>query len=102
MDGNVERRARDEILVVQIARLNPWGIAAEASGSFRRRDAHAAEKRMQRNFDAGSEARDHAVFVERNDFHFRIGKIFRQKSAPWSKRIVRVRNRELRAENSYF
>src|SRR5205814_8779996 len=99
MSGNVQRRSCHEILVVQIAGLNPRRIATETSGSFRRSDTHAAKKRMQWNFDAGSEARNHALFVERNNFHLRVRVVFGQKAAPGTDSVVGIRSRRLRGEN---
>src|SRR6266513_1620872 len=102
MNGNVQRRSCHEILVVQIAGLNPRRIATETSGSFRRSDTHAAKKRMQWNFDAGSEARNNVLFVERNNFHLRVRVVFGQKAAPGIESVVGIRNRKLRGENFHF
>src|SRR5207245_7417899 len=68
MYGNVERRARDEVLVIEIAGHNPRRSAVEAARAFGRRVAHAAEKGMQRNLDARREFCHHTLFVEWNDF----------------------------------
>src|ERR1700674_1182303 len=102
MHGNVERCARDEVLVVNIPGVNPRRSAADAARDLGRSDTHAAEKRMQRNLNAGSEARDHALFIERNNFYFWIRIIFRQISAAGAESIVGVRNGELRGEDAHF
>ena len=49
---------------------------------------------MQRNLDAVGKLRDHALLIQRNRFHALIGKILRQKTAPRSECIQRVRNRQ--------
>src|ERR1043166_6663051 len=66
-DGNVERAADDELLVVEIARMGPRRIAADASECRRRGNAHAAEERTQRDHDAWRELRRHRLAVQRED-----------------------------------
>src|SRR5262249_60677642 len=53
--GDEQRRARHELLVVQVARVASRRIAADASGSRRRRNTEAAEKRTKRDDDARRE-----------------------------------------------
>src|SRR5439155_19117673 len=100
--GNVERGAGDEVLVIEIARHNPRRSAVEAARAFRRGVAHAAEKRMQGNLDARREFRDHAFFIQRNNFYFRVRIIVRQIAAPRTERVVGVRNRQLDRQDFYF
>src|SRR6185503_3474062 len=52
---DVKRAAGHQLAIVEIARMAAWRIAADATRVRRRRDAHAAEKRSQRNHDAGQE-----------------------------------------------
>src|SRR5712671_5912300 len=99
---NVQRRARHQILVVQISRVNPRRVAAEFSGSFWWRYAHAAEKWMQRNLDSWREFRHHPLFIQRNDFHLRIRIILRQESAARTKSVVSVRNRQPHRNDAYL
>jgi hypothetical protein len=47
-----ERAAGDELSVVEIACMLARRVAAHAAGRGRRRNAHAAEERPQRNHDA--------------------------------------------------
>src|SRR5207245_9802196 len=84
------------------SRHNSRRSAVEAARAFRRSDAHAAEKWMQRNLDAGREFCDHALFIERNDFYSRVRKIVGKIPAARAERVVRVRNRKFYTENSYF
>src|ERR1700747_2852070 len=68
--GEIERGAGDEVLVVEIAAHNPRWSAVEAARTFRRRVAHAAAKGVQRHLDTRREFRDHALFIQWNDFYF--------------------------------
>src|SRR5437879_10817315 len=61
MNGNVQRRSCHEILVVQIAGLNPRRIATETSGSLRRRDTHNTKERIEWSIDDGKESRNTVV-----------------------------------------
>ena len=67
MDGNEQRRARDQLLVVEIAGVHARRIAADAADLRRRRHAHAAEERPQRDHDAGRERRRHGLAIEPDD-----------------------------------
>ncbi len=57
---------------------------------------------MQRNLDARREFRDHAFFIQRNNFYFRVGIIVRQIAAPGTESVVRVGNGEFDGENFDF
>src|SRR5437868_6599140 len=70
--GKIQSRAGHEVLVIEIPAHNPRRSAVEAARAFWWRIAHAAEKRMQRNFDAWSKLCDHALRIQRNNFYFRI------------------------------
>src|SRR5258708_23825911 len=94
MHRKIQRGASHQILVVQIAAMNPWRVAAEFAGGLWRRHAHAAEKWMQRNLDSWREFRHHLLFIQRNYFHLRIRVILRQESAARTKSVVSVRNRQ--------
>ena len=74
----------------------------EAAGAFRRRVAHAAEKGMQRNLDARREFRHHALFIQRNDFYFRVRIIVRQIAAAGPESVVGVRNCQLDCQDFHF
>src|SRR6202158_5760132 len=102
MHGKIERGAGDEILVIEIAAHNPRRSAVEAARAFRWRVAHTAEKRMQWNLDAWGEFSDHALFVEWNNFYFRVRIIVGQIAAARPECIVGVRNRQFDGENSHF
>ena len=45
---NEQRRARHQLFVIQISRMDPRWRAADAAGNVRRRHADAAKERMQR------------------------------------------------------
>src|SRR6187455_1168160 len=62
---DVERAAGDELAVVEIAGVAARRVAADASELWRRRYAHAAEERLQRDDDAGLELRCHRPAIER-------------------------------------
>ena len=81
VNGDEECRANDQVLIVEVAGVNPWRRTADASGDFRRGHAHASEKRMQGDLDSFSKERDHASLVQRNDFPSRIREILRQEAA---------------------
>src|SRR6516225_2122652 len=44
VDGDEERRSLDQLLVVEVARVNAGRPAADATGLWRWRHAHAAEE----------------------------------------------------------
>ncbi len=100
--GNVERSAGDKVFVIEIPRHNPRRSAVEAARALGRCVAHAAEKGMQRNLDARSEFRHHALFIQRNDFHFRVRIIVGQIATAGAKAVVGVRNGKFYGENFYF
>src|SRR5580704_6648986 len=100
--GNVERGAGDEVFVIEIAGHDPGRPAVPAPGGFRRRVAHAAEKGMQRNLDAGREFGDHALFIERNYFYFRVRKIVGKIPVAGAEGVVSVWNGKLDGENLDF
>src|SRR5271163_370494 len=100
--GNVQRGAGDEVLVIEIAGHDPRWTAVEAARAFRRRVAHAAKKGMQRNLNARSEFRDHALRIQRNNFYFRVRIVVGQIATAGAEGVVGVRNREFDRENFYF
>src|SRR5437879_4988840 len=51
---------------------------------------------------ARREFRHHPLFIERNDFHFRVRIIVGQIAATRSEPVVRVRNGKFYSENFYF
>jgi hypothetical protein len=57
---------------------------------------------MQRNLDARREFRHHALFIQRNDFDFRVRIIVGQIAAPRAESIVGVRNRQLDRQDFHF
>src|SRR5689334_5614085 len=89
-DGEKDRGARDKLLVVHVTGVEAWGSAVDAPGARRRRDAHAAEERMQRDFDAVGEFADHALGVERNDLDLRVREVFRQEATARAEAVVGI------------
>ena len=65
-----QRGSRHQIFVIEIAGVNPRRTAIDFPGGFRRRDAHASEKRRERQIDSGAEVADISLPVERDDFAF--------------------------------
>ena len=59
--------------------MNPGWSAADTAAGFGRRDAHAAEERAQRDFNAVAETSHHPLFIQRNDLHLRVREILRQR-----------------------
>src|ERR1043166_8399507 len=102
MDWNVQRRTRDQLLVVQVAGVETRWSAADAARSLRRRDAHTSKEWPQRNFDPVRKMRHHAVAVERDDLHARIRKLIRQETRAWPEAIVRIRNGEPDRLDAHF
>src|SRR5712692_3240226 len=76
--------------------------AVNASEGFRRRHAHAAEEWTQRDLNARSKCRDHALLVQRNNLDLAIGKIFRQKSAIGAKYVIGIGNGQLDLLDAYL
>src|ERR1700733_353139 len=64
---NEESGTGHQLLVVQVAGVNARRSAVYFTGAFGRSDAHAAEKRLERNLDAGSEGSDVAHAIQWND-----------------------------------
>src|SRR5258705_8040002 len=98
MDRNEQRRARDQLLVVHVARVDPGWIAAHAARIARRRDAHAAEEGVQGDVHPRGEAGDHATTVEGDD-----ARPVRAVTIAWqepSAAVVAVREREIDAEDA--
>src|SRR5258708_963207 len=75
--------------------MYPGRRAVDLSIGFRRRNAHAAKKRMQRNLNPRAKLRDHALAVERNDLDARVGKVVRQEGGAKAKPVVSVRNGQI-------
>ncbi len=57
---------------------------------------------MQRNLNPVGKVRDHTFFIERNDAHLWIRKIFRQKPAARAEGVISVGNRQLDRFDSDF
>src|SRR5665213_3459936 len=71
----------DELAIVEIAGVSSRRIAADPAGFRRGRQANAAVKRPQRNYDAGSKLGRHLLPVESQDLHGYIGlTIFRHEA----------------------
>jgi hypothetical protein len=102
LDRDVERRAGDQFLVVQVASVEPRRSAADAARSLRRRDAHTPKERPQRNLDPIGKVRYHAVPVEWDDFDSRVRKFIRQKTGARPKAVVRIRNGEPDRLDTHF
>src|SRR6267378_5739953 len=90
-----KRRSSDQIFIVEVSRVNPWRITADAPGDLWRGNAHAAEKWAYRNLNPISEMRYHAFLIQWNDFRFRVRVIIRQEAAPRRKSVKRIRNGQL-------
>ncbi len=67
VNGNKQGRAGDQLLVVEIAGVGAWRIAADAADFRRRRNTHAAEEGPQRYDDVWKERRGHRLAIEAND-----------------------------------
>src|SRR5262249_41923664 len=96
-----QRRPRNERFVVEITGMDAGRIAADAPGFGRRRNAHAAEERTQRNDDTWRERRGHRLQVKRDDLRgpARRRAVFGQvTSAP----VVPVWDRDIDREDFYF
>src|SRR5258708_38962382 len=87
-----KRRSSDQIFIVEVSRVNPWRITADAPGDLWGGNAQAAEKWAHRNLNPISEMRYHAFFIQWNDFRFRVRVIIRQETAPRRKGIKCIRN----------
>src|SRR5690348_7942448 len=71
---DVQRRTRDELLVIEIPRVNSRWRAVHATHRRRRRDADASEEWMQRNRDAAREVSEHAHRIELDDLRARCAR----------------------------
>src|ERR1700720_2351068 len=91
MHRNEQRRARYQLLVVQIAGVDSWRRAIYFARGFRRRDAHASEKWLQRNVDPSAEMSDLALPVQRNNLGAPLWKYIRKKTGA-SHTVVRIWN----------
>src|SRR6266550_6907620 len=100
VDGNEERGARDQLLVIHVAGVNPGRVRAHAPRIARRRHAHAAKEGMERDHDVRRELRGHARAIERDDPRA-MGAIAigRQKSTA---AVVAVRKEEIDAEDPHL
>src|SRR5579871_4418709 len=94
MNRNKKLCPRNKFLVVDVAGMHPRRSTVIPSGRFGRRNAHASEKRMQRNHYARREVRHHLLSIQRNDLAASIRKIIGQKSLPNRKSVARKRNIE--------
>src|SRR5579863_8975963 len=94
VDGNKERGALDQFLVVQVPGVHPRRSAADAPGASWRSDAHASEKWVQRNLDAIGESRVHALLIQRNGPDALVRKILGQESAARRKGVQRIWKRQ--------
>ncbi len=86
----IQRRASDQIFVVQVARVDPRRIAADAPR--RGSNSHAPEERVEWNLDSRSEACNHALIVKRDNFHLRVRKLFGKKTRSGPEAVIGVRN----------
>src|ERR1051326_2395839 len=104
MDWNEKLRPGDEILVVEIAGVNSRWRAGDTAHRLGRRDAHAAEKRMQRNIDLRGKAGDHLLPVERNYFHPGFRELTRSGEDPAlrAEAVVSVRNGDVDFLDPHF
>src|SRR5690348_7022018 len=95
VNWDVERRAGNQLLVVEIASVYARRRAVHAAHALRRRDAHAAEEGLERNLDAVGEMTDHPLPVEADDLRAPLRKILGQKSAAPAKRIASIWQHEV-------
>src|SRR6266436_2798584 len=61
VNRNEKRGAGDQLLVVEIARMDAGRSTANSACRIGWRDAHAAEERAQRDFNSLTKAGDHAL-----------------------------------------
>src|SRR5215469_16935098 len=55
---------------------------------------------MQRDLDVRSKLGNHALAIEWNDAHARVGKVFRQEAASWRESVIGVRDPQIDLLNS--
>src|SRR2546423_721499 len=97
MNWNEQRRARHQLLVVEIPGVNARRGAVELAHRCRRCDPHAPEERMERNLDAVGEMPDHSRGIQTNDSRLAGGEIFRKKSPRGAEAVAAVRNGKIDA-----
>src|SRR5437868_6472180 len=82
MHGDEERGAGHEFLVIEVARVDSGRGTVHLASRLGRGDAHASEKRLQRQIDSISKVTDRALAVERDDFRLPLRKDISQKTGP--------------------
>jgi len=97
-----KRRPCDQLLIVQVSRVNPWWIAADAPGDIWWGDAHAAEKWVKRNIDSGSKIRDHAFRIQGDGSRSCVRVIIWQEAAARCEGVQCIRNCQLDLLDSDF
>src|SRR5690242_12370184 len=88
MNGNVQRSARNEILVVQIAGVDPRRSAADSPVAVWGRYTHASEKWPKRYLDQIRETGQHPLAIERDNLRPGVRKIVRQEAGSRPETIV--------------
>ena len=99
VDRDEQRGARHHLLVVDVARVNPGRHAAPPARVRRRRHAHAAEERCERNGDPRQELRGILVAVEPDDLHAHP---LTQIADVAAAAVVPVRERHLDAQDAHL
>src|SRR5687767_3197208 len=66
MDRQIESRARNELLVVEIAAIAARWQSAERTPCCRRRNGHDAEEGLQRKLESPGQPARHPLAVERD------------------------------------
>src|ERR1700680_175921 len=100
MHRNVERGTLDQLLVVEIARMDPRRRATDPAVRYGRRNPHASEERPQRNLDRIAEAPHHTTPIERYDFHPVRWEVVRQEARAGTKVVERERSGQLKLQNA--
>ena len=99
---NEERRAGDEVLVVEVAGVNPRRRAVDPAHRSRRCHADAAEERMHRDVDPVGEVRDVVQRVERDDPALPGGEVLGDEPAARAERVVRVADFGVHRDESHL
>ena len=88
MHRQIQRGARYQFLVVDIAAVAAWRHRRDDARGWRRRDTHHPEERTQRNLQAPGQAADHPLCIEADMDEARLRKIVRQCTGAGPEHVV--------------
>ncbi len=96
-------RARDQVLVVQVAGVNAGRAAADAAHGRVGRQAHGAEERLvDRHHDALGDRGGLRLAVDRDDAAPERGELFRQRPVIGTLAVVAVVERKIDVDDAHF